>query len=106
MKKPAEKEGITKEVKVNRVETGNSKDLLKIGKVRDLSDHLKIEADKDNSGRLKTGMVKDLSGRTNLEAIGRDNPTVSKIIPKTGAIKPIGPQRERMVPKKKINKSC
>ena len=118
MKKPAEKEGITKEGKVNRVETSNSKDLLKIGKVRDLndlrkigkvkdlSDHPKIEADKDNRDRLKTGMGKDLSGRINLEAIARDNPTVSKITPKTGTINPIGPQRVRMVPKRTINKSC
>ena len=118
MKKPAEKEGITKEAKGNRVETGNSKDLRKIGKVRVLSDHPKIEAGKDNSGRPKTEMGKgnhdhpkiemgkDLSGRINLEAIARDNRTVSKTIPQTGVIKSIGPPRERMVPKKKINKSC
>ena len=105
MKKPAEKEGITKEAKVNRVEIGNNKDLLKIGKGRDLSDHRKIEAGKGNQDRLKTGMGKDLSGRTNLEAIARDNPTVSKTIPQTGAVKPIGPHRERMAPKKQINKS-
>ena len=117
MKKPAEKEGITKEAKVNRVEIGNNKDLLKIGKGRDLSDHPKIEVGKDNSGRRKTGkdkdnhdrlkigMGKDLSGRTNLEAIARDNPIVSKTIPQTGAVNPIGPHRERMAPKKQINKS-
>jgi hypothetical protein len=129
LKKPAEKEGITKEAKVNRVEIGNNKDLLKIGKVRDLSDHRKIgkgrdlsdhrkiEVGKDNRGRLKTemgkgnhdrrktGKDKDLSDQTNLEAIARDNRTVSKTIPQTGAVKPIGPHRERMAPKKQINKS-
>lgn len=125
MKKPAEKEGITKEAKVNRVEIGNNKDLrkigkgrdlkdlLKIGKGRDLSDHRKIEVGKDNRGRPKTemgkgnhdrhktGKDKDLSDQTNLEAIARDNPIVSKIIPQTGAVNPIGPHRERMAPKKK-----